>query len=54
MVRHAPELEIDIALANIGLDLLGQARNFLTLAGQYDEAKRDEDQLAYFRTEREF
>lgn len=30
---HAPELEIDIALANIGLDLLGQARNFLTLAG---------------------
>ena len=51
---HAPELEIDIALANIGLDLLGQARNFLTLAGQYDEAKRDEDQLAYFRTEREF
>ncbi|WP_218660075.1 1,2-phenylacetyl-CoA epoxidase subunit PaaC [Acinetobacter pittii] len=51
---HAPELEIDIALANIGLDLLGQARNFLTLAGQYDEAQRDEDQLAYFRTEREF
>lgn len=51
---HAPELEIDIALANIGLDLLGQARNFLTLAGQYDEAKRDEDQLAYLRTEREF
>jgi ring-1,2-phenylacetyl-CoA epoxidase subunit PaaC len=51
---HAPELEMDIALANIGLDLLGQARNFLTLAGQYDEAKRDEDQLAYFRTEREF
>lgn len=25
---HAPELEIDLALANIGLDLLGQARNF--------------------------
>ncbi len=24
---HAPELEIDLALANIGLDLLGQARN---------------------------
>ncbi|TCM62689.1 ring-1,2-phenylacetyl-CoA epoxidase subunit PaaC [Acinetobacter calcoaceticus] len=51
---HAPELEIDIALANIGLDLLGQARNFLTLAGQYDAAQRDEDQLAYFRTEREY
>lgn len=51
---HAPELEIDIALANIGLDLLGQSRNFLTLAGQYEAAQRDEDQLAYFRSEREF
>lgn len=51
---HAPELEIDIALANIGLDLLGQSRNFLTLAGQYEEAQRDEDELAYFRSEREF
>ncbi|VTM86765.1 Phenylacetic acid degradation protein paaC [Raoultella ornithinolytica] len=29
---HAPELEIDLALANIGLDLLGQARNFLSYA----------------------
>ncbi len=28
---HAPELEIDLALANIGLDLLGQARNFFKL-----------------------
>lgn len=28
---HAPELEIDLALANIGLDLLGQARNFLSI-----------------------
>ncbi|MFI8032849.1 1,2-phenylacetyl-CoA epoxidase subunit PaaC [Acinetobacter sp. ABJ_C3_5] len=51
---HAPELEIDIALANIGLDLLGQSRNFLTLAGRYEAEKRDEDQLAYFRNEREF
>ncbi|TDM27332.1 phenylacetate-CoA oxygenase subunit PaaI, partial [Macrococcoides canis] len=38
---HAPELEIDPALANIGLDLLGQARNFLSyaaeLAGEGDE-----------------
>ncbi|MFW1931678.1 Phenylacetic acid catabolic protein, partial [Acinetobacter baumannii] len=50
---HEPEIEIDIDLSNIGLDLLGQARNFLTLACQYDEAQRDEDQLAYFRTERE-
>ena len=51
---HAPELEVDIALANIGLDLLGQARNFLTLAGQQQNPPQDEDQLAYFRQEREF
>lgn len=51
---HAPELEIDIALANIGLDLLGQARNFLTLAGELEGQGRDEDQLAYFRGEREY
>lgn len=51
---HAPELEIDIALANIGLDILGQGRNFLTLAGEYEGLGRDEDQLAFFRNEREF
>lgn len=51
---HAPELEIDIALANIGLDLLGQARNFLTLAGEIEGLGRDEDKLAYHRDEREF
>lgn len=51
---HAPELELDIALANIGLDLLGQARNFLTLAGELEGLGRDEDQLAYFRNEREY
>ncbi len=39
---HAPELEIDLALANIGLDLLGQARNFLTYAAER-EGKGDED-----------
>lgn len=31
---HAPELEIDLALANIGLDLLGQARHFLGYAAE--------------------
>lgn len=51
---HAPELELDIALANIGLDLLGQARTALTLAGEYEALGRDEDQLAYLRTEREY
>ena len=51
---HAPELELDIALANIGLDLLGQARTALSLAGEIEGSGRDEDQLAYYRTEREY
>ncbi|WP_424861502.1 1,2-phenylacetyl-CoA epoxidase subunit PaaC [Streptomyces sp. MMS24-I29] len=44
---HAPVLEEDVALANIALDLLGQARVLLSLAG-------DEDELAYLREERAF
>ncbi|HET6860441.1 MAG TPA: 1,2-phenylacetyl-CoA epoxidase subunit PaaC [Streptomyces sp.] len=44
---HAPALEEDVALANIALDLLGQARVLLTLVG-------DEDELAYLREERAF
>ena len=51
---HAPELELDIALANIGLDLLGQARTLLSLAGEEEGLGRDEDQLAFFRNEREY
>ncbi|WP_339025983.1 1,2-phenylacetyl-CoA epoxidase subunit PaaC [Leclercia pneumoniae] len=50
---HAPELEIDLALANIGLDLLGQARNFLTYAAELEE-DGDEDSLAFGRDERQF
>ncbi|MFH5071384.1 1,2-phenylacetyl-CoA epoxidase subunit PaaC [Enterobacter cloacae complex sp. 2024EL-00215] len=50
---HAPELEIDLALANIGLDLLGQARNFLTYAAEL-EGLGDEDTLAFGRDERQF
>ncbi|MFF7097022.1 1,2-phenylacetyl-CoA epoxidase subunit PaaC [Streptomyces rubradiris] len=44
---HAPVLEEEVALANIALDLLGQARLLLSLAG-------DEDELAYLREERAF
>ncbi|MFJ1748852.1 1,2-phenylacetyl-CoA epoxidase subunit PaaC [Streptomyces sp. NPDC088116] len=44
---HAPVLEEDVALANIALDLLGQARILLSLVG-------DEDELAYLREERSF
>ncbi|QFZ17794.1 1,2-phenylacetyl-CoA epoxidase subunit PaaC [Saccharothrix syringae] len=51
---RAPELEEDVALANIAADLLGQARALLALAGQEEGAGRDEDDLAYLRDESEF
>jgi ring-1,2-phenylacetyl-CoA epoxidase subunit PaaC len=53
-VTRAPELEEETALANIALDLLGQARMLLTRAGQAEGVGRSEDQLAFFRDEREF
>ncbi|WP_300609851.1 1,2-phenylacetyl-CoA epoxidase subunit PaaC [Trebonia sp.] len=53
-VTRAPELEEETAIANIALDLLGQARLLLTRAGQAEEGGRDEDRLAFFRDEREF
>jgi ring-1,2-phenylacetyl-CoA epoxidase subunit PaaC len=53
-VTRAPELEEETAIANIALDLLGQARLLLTRAAQAEGAGRDEDQLAFFRDEREF
>ncbi len=46
---HGPVLEEDIALANVALDLIGQATHFLHLAGQVEGKGRDEDALAYFR-----
>jgi ring-1,2-phenylacetyl-CoA epoxidase subunit PaaC len=46
---HAPILEEDIALANIALDLVGQASRLLALAGETEAAGRDEDALAYLR-----
>ncbi len=51
---RAPELEEEVALANIGLDLLGQARLLLARAGQAEGRGRDEDALAYFREPAEF
>lgn len=51
---RAPQLEEDIALTNIGLDLLGQARTLLTYAGELEGTGRDEDSLAYLRDERDF
>jgi ring-1,2-phenylacetyl-CoA epoxidase subunit PaaC len=53
-VSNAPELEEEVALANIALDLLGQARVLLARAGHVERGGRDEDALAYLRTEAEF
>ena len=53
-VTNAPQLEEDVALANIGLDLLGQARTLLTYAGEVEGDGRSEDDLAYLRDERDF
>jgi ring-1,2-phenylacetyl-CoA epoxidase subunit PaaC len=51
---HAPVLEEDIALSNIALDTLGQARAVLTRAGQLHDAGFNEDQLAFLRDERDY
>lgn len=48
---HGPVLEEDIALANIALDLIGQARLLLAHAGALMTPPQSEDQLAYFRDE---
>jgi len=58
-VTRGPELEEETALANIALDLLGQARLLLARAAQAEgsvpgKGGRDEDRLAFFREEREF
>ena len=51
---HAPVLEEDLALSNIALDLLGQARALLTHVGQGATPALDEDQLAFLREERDY
>ncbi len=51
---HGPVLEQDIALTNIALDLLGQARLLLSYAGEIEGKGRSEDDLAYFRDAHQF
>ncbi|KZK29987.1 phenylacetic acid degradation protein [Delftia sp. GW456-R20] len=51
---HAPILEEDIAMTNMALDLVGQARSLLTRAGQLEGRAHDEDQLAFLRDERDY
>ncbi|MDM0108998.1 1,2-phenylacetyl-CoA epoxidase subunit PaaC [Variovorax sp. J22R24] len=51
---HAPILEEDIAMSNMALDLIGQARAVLTHAGQLEGKGHDEDQLAFLRDEKDY
>ena len=51
---RGPTIEEDVALLNIGLDLLGQARTLLAHAGATDGTGRTEDDLAFLRDERGF
>lgn len=53
-MTRAPELEEETALANIALDLLGEARMLLARAGRADGSDRGEDAYAFFRAESEF
>jgi len=48
-VGHSPALEEDLGLANLSLDLIGQARLLLTYAGEVEGKGRDEDALAFLR-----
>jgi len=50
----SPVLEEELALMNVGLDLVGQARLLLDYAGKVEGAGRDEDKLAFFRDTREW
>jgi ring-1,2-phenylacetyl-CoA epoxidase subunit PaaC len=51
---HAPVLEEDIAMANVALDLIGQAKLWLSLAGEAEGKGRDADALAFRRDARDF
>jgi ring-1,2-phenylacetyl-CoA epoxidase subunit PaaC len=53
-IGHAPALEEDLALANLSLDLIGQARLLLTYAGELEGRGRDEDALAFMRDAPQF
>jgi ring-1,2-phenylacetyl-CoA epoxidase subunit PaaC len=48
-VGHSPALEEDLGLANLSLDLIGQARLLLSYAGELEGKGRDEDALAFLR-----
>ncbi len=54
LIAKMPELEEDIAVANLALDHVGQARNFYQYASEFDPDRRSEDDLAMLRDERQF
>src|ERR1700761_5064390 len=51
---HAPMLEEDMALSNIALDLIGQARALYGYAAEGEGGDNDEDKLAYLRDVRQY
>ncbi len=51
---HGPVLEQDIAMTNIALDFIGQARLYYQLAAEIEGKGRSEDDIAYLRNEREY
>jgi len=51
---HAPIVEEDLAITNVALDLIGEARAWLSYAGECEGQGRDEDALAFSRSDREF
>jgi ring-1,2-phenylacetyl-CoA epoxidase subunit PaaC len=51
---HAPVLEEELALANVALDLIGQSRLLLKHAAKLEGAGRDEDRLAFLRTDHQY
>jgi len=53
-VTHAPEIEEDMALSNLALDLIGQARALYGYAGDVEDEGHDEDHFAYWRDQHEF
>jgi ring-1,2-phenylacetyl-CoA epoxidase subunit PaaC len=53
-IGHAPALEEDLGLANLALDLVGQARLLLTYAAEVEGKGRDEDAFAFFRDAPQF
>ena len=53
-VGHAPALEEDLGLANVALDLIGQARLLLAYAGEIEGRGRGEDEIALLREERQY